>query len=232
MAKMKRLLAPKYWKVPRKKLKWVVSPRPGPHKKLECIPLQTIVRDILHLAETGKEAKSIIRKGEILVDGLPRKDHAYPAGLFDVVSIPRIKENYRVIPTSYGLDLIKIDEKEANLKICRINKKTTLKGGKLQLNLNDGKNIIVQEDKYKTYDSLLIELPNIKIVEHIPLEKGCVGITVKGKNSGIIGVVEKISEGKFKVPAKILCKTGNEHVEILREHFFVVGKDKPLITVS
>jgi small subunit ribosomal protein S4e len=189
------------------------------------------VRDFLHLAETGKEAKSIIKKGEILVDGKPRKDHAYPVGLFDVVLIPKLNECYRVVPTSYGLDLLKINKEESNLKICKILNKTTLKGGKTQLNLNDGKNIIVNEDVYKTNDSLLIEIPSLKIVQHIPLEKGCIGIVIKGKNSGKVCVIDKVYKGEFRKPARVLCKIGEEKVETLVDYLVVLGKEKPLITV-
>lgn len=227
---MKRLLAPKHWKIPKKKLEWAISPRPGPHKKLECIPLMAIVRDFLHLAETGKEAKGIVKRGEILVDGRLRRDHAYPAGLFDVIFVPKLNESYRIVPTSYGLDLLKINKEESNLKICKILNKTTLKGGRIQLNLNDGKNILVSEDKYKTGDSLLIELPSLKIVQHIPLENGCIGIITKGKNSGKVCTVEKIYKGEFKKP-KVLCKIGEEKVETPLEYLVVLGKEKPLITV-
>ena len=73
----------------------MVRPRPGPHKLNECIPLQILVRDVLKLVDTGSDAKRMIKMGEILVDGKPRKDHKYPAGLMDVVSIPKIKKNYR-----------------------------------------------------------------------------------------------------------------------------------------
>lgn len=185
----------------------------------------------MRLVETGKEAKTIIKKGEILVDGKSRKDHAYPAGLFDVIFIPRLNESYRIVPTSYGLDLLKIKSDESYLKICKIVNKTTLKGGKTQLNLNDGKNIIVSDDKYKTGDSLLIEMPSLKIVQHIQLEKGCIGIITKGKNSGKVCTVEKIYKGEFRKPAKVLCKIGEERVETPTEHLVVIGKEKPLITV-
>ncbi|HKZ45635.1 MAG TPA: S4 domain-containing protein, partial [archaeon] len=94
--KLKRFKVPSYWKIEKKSVKWAVSPRPGPHKKYECIPLQVIVRDILKFAETGKEAKTIINKGEILVDGAVKKDYAFPIGLMDSVSIPKIKKFYRM----------------------------------------------------------------------------------------------------------------------------------------
>jgi small subunit ribosomal protein S4e len=228
--KLKRLLAPAFWKVPKKLAKFVVSPRPGPHKKFECIPLQIIVRDILKLAETGKEAKAIIKKGEILVDGKPRKDHAYPVGLFDSLAIPKIKKFYRVVPTGKGLDLIEIPEEESKLKICRIKDKKILKKGKLQLNLHDGRNLLVEKDIYKTGDSLLIELPSQKILQHVKLESGNLAIITKGKNSGKIVKIQETVKG-IKLN-KVICLLNDKKIETLKDFVFVVGKEKPLIKVS
>ncbi len=230
--KLKRLLAPSFWKVKKKHAYWVVCPRAGPHPKFECIPLAIIVRDILKLAETGREAKKIIKMGEIYVDGRVRRDHAYPAGLFDVISIPRIGKNYRIVPTRKGLELVEIEEREANLKICRINNKTTVKGGKVQLNLHDGRNILVDKDIYKTGDSLVIELPTQKIVKHLPLKVGCLVLAIKGRNSGKLIKVEEIKEGKFKQPAKIIGKSKEERIELLKSYSCVVGYEKPVIRVT
>src|SRR5438445_11036140 len=119
MDKLKRLLVPKFWRVAKKQRKWVVSPRPGPHKKFEGIPLQIVVRNLLKLVETGSEAKKIISAGEIVVDGRKRKDHAYQVGLFDVISIPKIGKIYRVVPSESGLNLVEILELEAKQKIFR-----------------------------------------------------------------------------------------------------------------
>ncbi len=229
---LKRLLAPSFWKIPKKVKKWVVSPRAGPHPKFHCIPLQIIVRDILKLAETGKEAKTIIKKGEVLVDGITRKDYAYPAGLFDVISTPMTEKHYRIIPDAKGLKVIEIPDKESNKKICKIENRTVLKKGRLQLNLHDGKNILSENKDYKTSDSLLLELPSLKILQHIALDKGVLGIVSEGANSGRIGKVEDIIQGKMTQKGNIVCETEGKKQEILKERFFVIGKDKPLITVE
>ncbi len=233
MAKLKRLLAPDFWKIAKKEMTWVVSPRPGPHKKFECIPLLIIVRNILGFAETGREAKKIIKRGEILVDGKPRKDHAYPVGLFDVVSIPKIGKHYRVVISKKGLKLVEIDGKEAGIKICKVKNKVVVKGGKIQLNLHDGKNILIEkrEDKFKTGDSVLVSLPNLKILKHIPLEVGSLAVVVKGKNKGKVGKVKKILAGKFNVKPKIIMDVDGKEIEVLKEYVYVVGKDKPEIKV-
>lgn len=228
---LKRLLAPKFWRVPRKQKKWVVRPSPGPHKLSESIPLQIVVRDILRLADTAKEAKAILKSREVFVDGKARTNHKYPAGLMDVVSIPKLKQQFRIVPTAKGLQLIKISKAEGTKKICRINNKTTVKKSRLQLNLHDGRNLLAK-GSYKTGDSLLIELPSQKILEHVKLEKGSLALITKGKNAGRIAKVKQVVAGKAKEPAKVVCEIGKQKVDVLKSYVFVVGKAKPLIKLS
>jgi len=218
--------------VPRKTKKWAVAPRAGPHKKFESIPLQVVARDILKLVETGKDAKTIIHRGEILIDGKKRKDHAFPVGLFDVISIPKINSFYRVVPSSKGLLVVKIPEKESNEKICKIDNKTIVRKGKLQLNLHDGKNILAGDKKFKTGDSVLLELPTLKIKEHVPLASGSIGIVARGTDSGKIGKVKDVVVTRNMEPTKIICEIEGKQEEVLKERFFVIGTSKPLITVS
>lgn len=229
--RLKRLLAPKFWGLEKKQAYWAISPKPGPHKKSECIPLGVIVRDLLGLAETLKEAKKIIKKGEILIDGKPRKDHAFPVGLFDVISIPKIKKHFRIVPFKKGLKLVEIDEEESKLKICRIENKTAVRKGKFQLNLHDGKNLLVEDEGFKTGDSLLLELPKLKIFKHLPLEPAAIGVAIKGKNAGKMVKILEIKEGKFKQPPKIIGECEGRKVEILKKYVFVVGKEKPEVRV-
>ena len=232
MAKLKRLVAPEFWKVPKKAYKWTVSPRPGPHKKFESIPLQILVRDILKLGETGKEAKKIIHEGEIFVDGKVRKDHAYPVGLMDAVAIQKLKKYFRVVPFSRGLKLVEIPEKESKIKICRINGKTVIRKGKMQLNLHDGKNILVDKSAYKTGDSVLIEVPTQKILEHVKLENGNTGMIIKGKNSGKLVKIKEIVTTKSREPNKIMCDMEDKEVEVREDYVLVIGKGKPLVAVE
>jgi small subunit ribosomal protein S4e len=229
--KLKRLLAPRFWRVPKKEYTWVVSPKPGPHPKFYCIPLQIVARNILKIAETAKEAMTIIRRGEIFVDGKPRKDHGYPVGLFDTISLPKTKQYYRVVPALNGLVLAEISEKESKRKISKIKNKTSVRG-KLQLNLSDGKNIFAADKKYKTGDSLLLELPSLKIIEHIPLAAGNIGIVSKGKNAGKVGKIKEVIPGTIKEDPKVLCDIDGRKQKILKDTFFVIGKDKPVIEIG
>lgn len=232
MPHLKRLLAPSFWRVPKKEKKWVVTPRAGPHSKLYSIPLSTILKHIINIADTTTEAKKIIRKGEVFVDGKRRKDYAYPVGLFDAISIPKIKKYYRIVPSKKGLDLIEMGEKETNLKICRVDNKSILQKGKTQLNLHDGKNILVENGNYKTGDSLLLELPSLKIVEHLPLDKGNVGMILRGTSAGSLGEIKELMKGTMREPQRIMCKVAKEDRIVSRDSFVVVGKEKPVIKVS
>jgi len=231
---LKRLKAPKFWKVPRKKRSWVVRPSPGPHKKFESIPLLIVIRDFLNLTDEGRDARKIIKANEVLVDGKPRKDHKYPVGLFDAIEIPKIGKRYRVVPTSSGLDLIEIPKKEASLKFVRINDKTMVKEGKLQLNLHDGKNLIIEKkgSEYKTGDSLLIELPSQKIVDHLKMDKGMLALIVGGENMGKTVTVNEVIITKSREANKVICEKGKEQFETIKDYVFVVGKTKPLIKIE
>lgn len=228
---MKRLSAPKFWGVPNKEKKWATRPRPGPHGLRESIPLQVIVRDILGIADIAKEAKRIIKGGNVVVDGKTRKDHKYPAGLMDAVSIPSLEQYYRVTASEKGLKLITMPKSEADRKICRIMDKSVVRGGKTQLNLHDGRNVLV-DGKFSTGDSILIELPSQKIIEHVEFDKGKTAIVVKGRNSGSMGKIMSFTESSAKEKAKVVIKTDGGKIEVVKDYVFVVGNDSPLVKLS
>jgi len=229
---LKRLSAPKFWRVPAKKRKWVVSPRPGPHKRFESIPLLIIIRDILKLVDTGSDAKKIIKAKEIFVDGKPRNDHKYPVGLFDVIEIPKLNKQYRVVPSKAGFDLIEITKQESKHKLCRINGKTMVKGKKLQLNLHDGKNILSDKKAFKTGDSVVIQIPDQKIIEHLKMDKDMLSIITGGQNRGTIAKIKEIIIKRTREPNKIICTAKDKEFEAIADYVFVVGKTKPEIKVS
>ncbi|MGC9345552.1 MAG: 30S ribosomal protein S4e, partial [Candidatus Bathyarchaeales archaeon] len=176
---LKRKPAPRFWPIHRKEFVWVVKPSPGPHSLESCLPLAIVLRDILRFAKTRKEAKTIVSQGKVYVDGKVRREDDFPVGLMDVISIPEIDKCFRILPSSKGLILHPIDKEEANFKLCRIENKTLVKNGHLQLILHDGSNIPVkvadpknlQEDVYKTLDTLQISLPERQILQHIKLKE-------------------------------------------------------------
>jgi small subunit ribosomal protein S4e len=230
--RLKRLLVPPFWKTPKKLSKWVVSPSPGAHKKFESIPLVIVLRDILGLAETASEAKTIVKNHEVLVDGKLVSHSRFSVGLMDTLSIPKAGKHFRVVPSVKGLHLIEISEKETKEKIASIKDKTVLRNKKIQLNLHDGKNIVVDKDSYKTGDSLVLELPTNKIREHLSMESGNLGLIIHGKNSGKLAKIKKIVVSRSREPNKVICEAEGQEFEVMKAHVIVVGKTQPLLKVG
>lgn len=223
MVWLKRLAAPKWWPIERKTNKFAVVPR-GPHAKEHSLPLIVLVRDVLKLAETAREAKQIIKKGKILVDGKPRKDPNYGIGLLDVVEIPEMKKAWRISPKN-NFSLIEIND--SKYKICKIINKKILKGNKTQLNLDCGKNIITDK-KFSTKDSILIKLPEQLIEDHLTFEAGHLALVTGGKNMGRIAKIKKIEKEKRRV----ILEHGKEGFEVPIDYITVVGKEKPLVKIE
>ena len=223
MAWLKRLAAPKWWPIERKTHKFIAVPR-GSHANEKSIPLIVIIRDILKIADNAKEAKKIITTREVLVDGKIRTDINYGVGFLDVITIPKMNKSWRVSPEN-GFKLIEVDD--ANLKACKIMDKKILKGAKTQLNLDDGKNILTDK-KFSTQNSVIIQLPELKIVKELKLEKGALALVLGGKNSGLISKIQEID----KEQKRVWLKKGEVNIEVPLRLIMIIGKDKPEIKLE
>jgi len=239
--RLKRLAAPKFWPIVRKEFKWAVKPRPGPHPMERSLPLLVIVRDVLGYALTAREARKLISEGHFKVDGRVRKDYKFPVGFMDVIEIVDTGEAYRFIP--YPVKFFKlqpISRDEARLKPVRIENKTTVKGGHVQLNLHDGRNILIRvkdprnpvEDTYKTMGTLLITVPEQEVKAYIPFSQGKLAIIIGGRNVGRVGVIREVKRGWGRKRSLVTLEdaTGNLF-QTTMDYIFVIGEDKPVITL-
>lgn len=225
---LKAYFAPRSWKIERKGKKYIAKPSPGTHKTEHSMPLSVILRDVLKYATTKREVRHILNKKNVLVDNVVRTDYRFPMGLFDVLSLKEIDENFRVVLDKKGkISIIKIGQEDSKIKPYKIIGKRKVKG-RVQLNFSGGKNILAEEDKYKVGDSVLLDLEkNGKVLEFLPLSKNMVVYLTGGKHIGQTGKVQEIM-GK-----RILYKAEDgEEIETLKEYAFPIGKDKPLIGVS
>ena len=239
---LKREPAPKFWPIHRKKFIWTVKPSPGSHPISRSIPLILIAREMLGYAKTRREAKIIISQKKIQVDGKIQKEEKFPVGLMDVVSIPEIEKAYRIIPSRKGLILHQIEGEMSGFKLCRIENKTLVNGGLTQLNLHDGRNVIIQvknpkdpeEDIYKTLDTIKLNIPSQEIAEYIKLAKGASVIIIGGKNVGrygkIFSIEEKMGQKRRNLLVTIEDRKG-ERLQTLLDFIFVIGEDQPSISL-
>ncbi|MBD3207528.1 30S ribosomal protein S4e [Candidatus Bathyarchaeota archaeon] len=232
---LKRHQSPSLWPIPRKTGKWAIRTSPGPHKLETSIPITILLRNELGYAETAKEAKIIVKEGKVLVDGRIRWDEKFPLGLMDVLSLPLLGEHYRVLPDHGGkLRLLKIDEVEANRKLCKITGKSTIKGGNIQLNLHDGKNLSIQAeaDRYNVDDVLVISLPEKEIQDHIEFKEMQQAIIIGGKSQGAQGLIIGLGpEPGWKKTATLRTPDG-EDIRTLADYVFVVGTNTPVIKLN
>jgi len=233
---MKRHAAPTFWPLMRKEFKWAVKPSPGPHPINRSLPLLVVVRDLLKYVERAKEARRLIAEGHFKIDGIVRTDYKFPVGLMDVIEVVDTGEFFRVIPAPITyMTLIPIERSEGSFKLCRIEDKTTLKGGKVQLNLHDGKNVEVSNEEAKkltTMSVLKVSIPDYRLLGYIPIEKGVLATIVGGMNVGRVGRVLSVSEGMRHYRKLVLLEdvTGGSFYTSL-DKVFVVGIEKPEIAL-
>ena len=71
---LKRLAIPRSWPLPRKTTIWVTRPRAGAHSLERCMPLNIVIRDVIGLARSTREVRTILHNGLVKVDGRIVKD--------------------------------------------------------------------------------------------------------------------------------------------------------------
>jgi small subunit ribosomal protein S4e len=230
--RLKRLAAPGFWPIEKKIKKFVVSPSPGPHPKKASIPVAIIIRDILGYAQTIKEVKTIMNQGLVKVDGRVKKDYAYPIGLMDIVTIG--DECFMIVPSIKGFELVSLKKEDSAAKLCRIKDKKCI-GNKIQLNLHDGKNILIDKkdgNKYSTGDVLILDTEKNSIKENLKFEKGATALIISGHNVGALGKIEDIVVTRSSQPNQVIIDIENRKVPMPKDCVFVVGKEKPVIPIG
>src|SRR5271157_4236960 len=95
---VKRQAAPAFYAIPRKKLAFVTTIKAGPHGRAASYDPITLMRDILKVVRSKKEAEYAIKLGKVLIDGVPRLSINYPIGLMDVVEVVAGVGIYRMLP--------------------------------------------------------------------------------------------------------------------------------------
>ncbi len=171
--------------IPRKGTKYVARAK---MHVLNSVPVLLAVRDMLKLAQTLKEVKSMINEKLLKINGRSVRDYRESIGLFNLLEADKL---YRLTLLPTG----KFTFEEANIKegrLCKVLNKHILPGGKVQLNLHDGSNVITK-DKIATQDSVYLDLEgNIK--KHVALEKGKEVFTLTGRHQGDSGKVTSVTK--------------------------------------
>jgi len=230
--KLKRQTIPAFWQIGRKEKRFALTVSSGTHPIAKSYPLAILLRDILKVVNTMREAKQVITSGEIKVDGIVRQDIHFPVGLMDVVEISSLDTTYRMVPKD-GLIVapIEIPKEEKSLKLCKVTRKVTVSGKKLQYGFHDGRTL-VGDQKINVNDTCLLTIPEQKVTNTMKLEKGSTALVISGDNAGAIGKVDDIRAGTFILPKRVLVAFEDRRVELPIDMVMAVGVDKPTIKVK
>lgn len=224
---MKRLAAPRSWPLKRKENVWTTKQCPGSHSVEESVPAAIMLRDILKVCDTSREAKRIVGNRDCLVDGKPVRSIKAPIGIMDVVSIPAMDLYYRVVLSDKGkITVVPISKDETTWKLAMIENKTKVAGGKIQINFHDGRNILVDKNMYKTGDVVKLAIPDQKIEDVYELKAGATVLIFKGQHAGKTAVVKEYVITKDASANVVMFTDGSETV---KSNVFVIGGETPAI---
>jgi len=161
---MKRVAAPKTWYLGKLKGVYSTRPAPGPHKIRECIPLNVVLQQRLKYALNRQDSLKICkdREGMIKVDGKVRRQHRFPLGQMDVLTIDKTNEHFRILLDTKGrFNPIRIDAKEASFKLCKVVKKYIGKNKVPYIVTHDGRTIRFPHPEIAKMDTVKVGFFNV-----------------------------------------------------------------------
>jgi small subunit ribosomal protein S4e len=230
---LKRLNAPDSWHIAKKTTKFITKTSPGPHNA-NAMPIAVWLRDHMGLARNLKEVKQILNQNDVIINGRPCRDAKMGIGIFDIISLPKINKFYRILRDKNGRHVsIEIDAEAAKTRLCKVKNKTVVAGGKVQLNMRDGANLLA-DNTYKSGDSIVLSLESetrFKIVDHFPFAIGNMAMVIGGRHSGKVARIVDIIKMPGSVPNKIILEdeSAKTRFDTISPYIYMVGKQTPAI---
>lgn len=231
---LKRLRAPDSWHIPKKTNKFITKTAPGPHNA-NAMPIAVWLRDHMGFALTKKEVKQILSQKDVIINGRPCRNPSMGIGIFDIISMPKIGKHYRILRDKKGRHkTIEINAESARTRLAKIRGKTIVPGGKVQLNLRFGANILA-DNRYKPGDSIIISLSDedrFTITDHFPFAVGNMAMVIGGKHSGKIAKITGIQKVPGSVPNRVTLTDANTGAvfDTVETYLYMVGRETPALS--
>ncbi|KAM0675946.1 40S ribosomal protein S4 [Gurleya vavrai] len=220
---LKRLAAPKSWMLDKMGGTFAPKPVSGPHRSKECIPLCLLLKK-LNYAQTKKEVKHIVRNQMIKINHKIRTEKNFPVGLFDVLSIEKTNEHYRLL---YNINkrfyLHKISNEEAKIRLCKVTKKK-IDNEVPFCYTDDGFSFRFLDPKIEINDTLKVDIINNKVVSFIKFEEGKMALITKGNNLGCIGTIVRIERHEIGFDMIYLKDVNGRSFATRARNAFVIGE--------
>jgi len=230
---LKRLNAPDSWHIAKKTTKFITKTSAGPHNA-NALPVAVWLRDRMGFARTMKEVKQILSQNDLIVNGRTCRDPKMGIGIFDIIKLPKIGKQYRILRDKDGRHVsIEIDAEAAKTRLCKVKNKTVIKGGKIQLNMRDGANILA-DNTYKSGDSIVLSLEpetRFKIVDHFPFAVGNMAMVIGGKHSGKVARIVDITKVPGSVPNRVILEdvATKTRFDTISPYIYMVGRETPAL---
>lgn len=230
---LKRLNAPDSWHIAKKTKKFITKTAPGPHNA-NAMPIAVWLRDHMGFARNLKEVKQILNQNDVIINGRSCRDAKMGIGIFDIISLPKINKFYRILRDKNGRHVsVEIDAEAAKTRLCKVKNKTIVTGGKVQLNMRDGANLLA-DNTYKAGDSIVLSLESdtrFKIVDHFPFTVGNMAMVIGGRHSGKVARIIDIVKMPGSVPNKIILEdeATKTRFDTISPYIYMVGKQTPAI---
>jgi small subunit ribosomal protein S4e len=232
----KRLTAPEPWGIGKKEYQFITKTAPGPHNS-QALPLAVWLRDQMGYAQNMKEVQKILNDKQVILNGQICKDPRRGIGLFDVISMPTLQKDFLILRDNRGKIVAKeIPAEQAKTRLCKVKGKTIIPGGRIQLNLRYGANILVGDNTVKPSDTVTITVgdphdstvPRFTVVDHYPFAIGNYAMVIGGKHRGRIGKIVGIEKRPGSITTQVILEDEQEKVlfDTVERYAFVVGKTR------
>lgn len=214
MGHQKRLSAPKHYPIQRKENTYVSSIK-GSRSKEDAVPAVLVLRDILEYAETEKEAKKIVKQGDLLRNGERIRDIQEGIGVLDTVEISETEEAYRVVREGKYLKFVPVEEAD-KFAVKIVDKKA--ENDEYVYSLHSGENYRTG-DEFSTNNTLVFDGDSVE--DEVELEGGTRVLVIGGQHSGDIAELKEINERGME--GKTGLVENGEEFETPLENLVAVG---------
>jgi small subunit ribosomal protein S4e len=236
---LKTLAAPHHWMLAKTAGKFAPKPTAGPHSGRECLPIVIFLRNRLKYALNAREVTAITKRRLVRIDKKVRTSPRYPAGLMDVIELGpqetgrtnKNVERFRLLYDAKGRFIgHKIEEKEAEFKLCRVNKWFIGPKKIPQAVTHDGRTIPYAPPEIRLHDTLKFNLKTGEVESYFKFKKDSLGLVTAGRNVGRIGVIEKIEKQIAGFNIVHLIDASKAAFATRQANVFIIGEGQnPLI---
>jgi len=203
-------------------------PRPGPHKKLECIPLVLILRNKLKYALNYAEAQMILKQRMVRVDDRIRTDTKFPCGFMDMVSIPKSNDSFRVLYDTKGrFVLVRVKDANASekeFKLAKVMQKKVGMGGIPYLVTHDGRTMRYPDPNINEFDTVSINLKSGEVTEFFRFKAGNVAMVTGGANTGRVGQILDVEKHPGSFDIVHLKDSNGGKITTRKGNVFIIGE--------